>query len=252
MKRGTQVRSTKVNRGPPPEIKSKFSSEKKDTPKITQDEGAVIPKEKIQKENSKNDTLMNLEFIRCSCRKVFDSKYRKIRVENEELIKERVKLLIDKGYSETQAMDFLYENNLDMKHVMDKLNLNRICCRRTFLSDIIIPFPRPDFEVAARLKKIIPELIEVEKNYLSELPENTRNKIIANSHKLNLPEPSDFDPKTELYTEKLTEEDIDKNYKTKKGFNFVGFEYVGEGMYIQVLGASELDNGVRLRTYLGR
>ena len=147
---------------------------------------------------------------------------------------------------------FLYENNLDMKHVMDKLGLNRICCRKTFMSDIVISFPRPDSEVAARLKKIIPELAEVEKNYLSGLSDKIRDKIIANSHKLDLPEPADLNPETELYTERLAEEDIGENYKIKSGFNVIGYESVGEGKYVEVLGASKLDNGLGVRTYLGR
>ena len=284
MKRETRTRDTKVSRGAPPEIKSTKSTSKSDkntesskenskgtskssskntterterteTPKSSKSNAKEVSESTqiVQKQaKHKNETTMDLAFIRCSCSKVFNMGYRKVRVENEELIKQRMIELIDKGYTETQAADFLYENNLDMKHVMDKLGLNRICCRKTFMSDIVISFPRPDSEVAARLKKIIPELAEVEKNYLSGLSDKIRDKIIANSHKLDLPEPADLNPETELYTERLAEEDIGENYKIKSGFNVIGYESVGEGKYVEVLGASKLDNGLGVRTYLGR
>ena len=282
MKRETRTRDTKVSRGAPPEIKSTKSTSKSDkntegskenskssksstknvsentterTSKSSKSNAKEVSESSqiVQKQaKHKNETTMDLAFIRCSCSKVFNMGYRKVRVENEELIKQRMIELIDKGYTETQAADFLYENNLDMKHVMDKLGLNRICCRKTFMSDIVISFPRPDSEVAARLKKIIPELAEVEKNYLSGLSDKIRDKIIANSHKLDLPEPADLNPETELYTERLAEEDIGQNYKIKSGFNVIGYESVGEGKYVEVLGASKLDNGLGVRTYLGR
>ena len=285
MKREIRTRDTKVSRGAPPEIKSTKSTSKSDkntegskenskssksstknvsentterterTSKSSKSNAKEVSESSqiVQKQaKHKNETTMDLAFIRCSCSKVFNMGYRKVRVENEELIKQRMIELIDKGYTETQAADFLYENNLDMKHVMDKLGLNRICCRKTFMSDIVISFPRPDSEVAARLKKIIPELAEVEKNYLSGLSDKIRDKIIANSHKLDLPEPADLNPETELYTERLAEEDIGQNYKIKSGFNVIGYESVGEGKYVEVLGASKLDNGLGVRTYLGR
>ena len=282
MKREIRTRDTKVSRGAPPEIKSTKSTSKSDkntegskenskssksstknvsentterTSKSSKSNAKEVSESSqiVQKQaKHKNETTMDLAFIRCSCSKVFNMGYRKVRVENEELIKQRMIELIDKGYTETQAADFLYENNLDMKHVMDKLGLNRICCRKTFMSDIVISFPRPDSEVAARLKKIIPELAEVEKNYLSGLSDKIRDKIIANSHKLDLPEPADLNPETELYTERLAEEDIGQNYRIKSGFNVIGYESVGEGKYVEVLGASKLDNGLGVRTYLGR
>jgi hypothetical protein len=127
-------------------------------------------------------------------------------------------------------MPFLYENDLDMSALMDRLGLQRVCCRITFQQTIVIPFPESADVIASRIKKAIPELANL------DLP----NEVIADFNRNLIPPvresvPSESEPTSSEGSSSCSTTAPTNKLTIGKQPLRLGFKYVGAGKYAQVI-----------------